>query len=85
MPTVTIYKTRFCPYCIAASRFLRKVKHVEVQEIDLSDDDAGLEDLERRTGRQTVPQIWIGERHVGGYDDLRALEARGELDLILKG
>ena len=80
---VRIYKTQACPYCIAASRFLREVKKVSIEEIDLTFDPDGRADLVARTGRRTVPQIWVGETHVGGYDDLRALDQRKGLDPIL--
>ena len=76
---VTIYTTQTCPYCVRAKRLLQK-KNVPYKEIDVSrDDDARLR-LMQTTGRRTVPQIFIGERHVGGSDDLHALEERGELD-----
>jgi glutaredoxin 3 len=80
---VRVYTTQTCPYCVQAKRLLRK-KSVPYQEIDVSrDDDARLR-LMQSTGRRTVPQIFIGERHVGGSDDLHALEARGELDRLLQ-
>lgn len=85
---VVIYKTERCPYCVAASRYLREIKKVadgDIAEIDLTGDhDARLE-LARVSGRRTVPQIWIGAVHVGGYDDLRALDAQGGLDRLLAG
>ncbi|RME23647.1 MAG: glutaredoxin [Deltaproteobacteria bacterium] len=83
---VVIYKTRRCPYCVAASRFLREVKGVadaDIDEIDLTGDHEARIELARRSGMRTVPQIWIGGTHVGGYDDLRALDGRGELDPLL--
>ena len=83
-PAVVLYKAGFCPYCSAALRFLREVKKVAVCEVDLTGDDAGRVELMRRAGgRRTVPQIWIGEAHVGGYDDMRALDARGELEPLI--
>ena len=78
-----IYTTRSCPYCVRAKRLLER-KKVAYQEIDVSWDDAEREKLIRSTGRRTVPQIFIGERHVGGSDDLHALEERGELDGLLQ-
>lgn len=82
---VKLYKAGRCPYCVAASRFLREVKKVEVTEIDLTGDDEGRMALVARAGGQrTVPQIWIGQTHVGGYDDLRALDAAGGLDPLLR-
>ena len=84
MSKVVLYKAGFCPYCIAATRFLREVKGVEVEEIDLTGDHEARIDLMRRAGgKRTVPQIWIGDSHIGGYDELRALDRRGELDPLL--
>jgi glutaredoxin 3 len=82
MKPVRIYTTRTCPYCVRAKRLLER-KKVAYQEIDVSWDDAERERLMQRTGRRTVPQIFIGDRHVGGSDDLHALEQRGELDGLL--
>jgi glutaredoxin 3 len=85
-PTITLYKAGFCPYCVAASRFLREVKGVELTEIDLTGDhDGRLALVKRAGGKRTVPQIWIGETHVGGYDELRALDRAGGLDPLLAG
>jgi len=84
MAQVVLYKAGFCPYCVAATRFLREVKGVEVTEIDLTGDLDGRRDLVARAGgKRTVPQIWIGEVHVGGYDELRALDRQGGLDSLL--
>jgi glutaredoxin 3 len=83
MVKAKIYSTEWCGYCRAAKRFL-ETKGIPFEEIDLTDDDAGRDDLARRTGRTTVPQIWIGETWVGGYDDLRALDARGGLTPLLE-
>ncbi|MBM4392108.1 MAG: glutaredoxin 3 [Deltaproteobacteria bacterium] len=77
MKTVTLYSTDWCPYCKAAKSFLAQ-KGVPYEEIDLTDDDAGREALvARANGRRTVPQMFVGEVHIGGYDDLRALDAKG--------
>jgi glutaredoxin 3 len=85
MPSVTIYTTAFCGFCHSAKRLLA-YKGVEFQEIDVSSDRVRRDDMVRRAGgRRTVPQIFIGERHVGGCDDLYALEAKGELDGLLAG
>ncbi len=81
---IVIYRTQTCPYCVSAARFLRDVKKVPFQEIDLTDDDEGRRDLSRRTGQRTVPQIFIGATHIGGYDDMRALDRAGGLDPLLK-
>jgi len=83
MRTVTIYSTEWCPYCVAAKRFLTE-KGVPWQEIDLTEDDAGRAALVERTGRRTVPQIYVGDDHVGGYDDLRALDSKGGLMPLLQ-
>jgi glutaredoxin 3 len=83
MSRVTIYTTEWCSYCNAAKRFLT-AKGVSYEEIDLTGDDEGRDALRARSGRTTVPQIWIGETHVGGYDDLRALDARGGLAPLLQ-
>ncbi len=83
---VVLYKAVPCPYCSAALRFLRERKGVldhQLLEIDLSGDGAARQALATASGQRTVPQIWIGGVHVGGYDDMRALDARGELDPLL--
>lgn len=84
MKTVTIYSTDWCPYCIAAKRFL-DAKGVPWKEIDLTGDDEGRAGLVERSGRRTVPQIYVEEVHVGGYDDLRALDSRGGLMPLVSG
>ena len=80
---VKIYTTETCPYCVRAKRLLEK-KNVPYEEIDVSWDDEQRMQLMQQTGRRTVPQIFIGEQHVGGSDDLYALEQRGELDRMLQ-
>jgi glutaredoxin 3 len=82
-PGVVIYKTQRCPYCVAASRYLREVKGVEPIEIDLTRDMDARMALKEKTGSRTVPQIFISGQHIGGYDDLRALERQGGLDPLL--
>ncbi len=82
MKKVRIYTTPVCPYCVRAKRLLQK-KGVGYEEIDVAGDDAAREQLAERTGLQTVPQIFIGEEHVGGSDDLHALEQAGKLDAML--
>jgi len=85
MPPVEIYTTRYCPYCHAAKALLKR-KGVLFQEIDLSGArDRRTEMIERANGRMTVPQIFIGDIHVGGCDDLHALEDDGKLDALLTG
>ena len=83
MPRIQVFKTQRCSYCVLAVRFLREVKGVEVEEVDLTGDWEARKELMARSGRRTVPQIYIGETHVGGYDDLRALDRSGGLDPLL--
>jgi glutaredoxin 3 len=85
MAPVTIYTTMFCPYCVAAKRLL-KTKGAAFTEIDVTLKPELREEMTARSGgRRTVPQIFIGPRHIGGSDDLHALEAKGELDVLLAG
>jgi len=84
MSQATIYTTTYCSYCQAAKSFF-KAKNISYEERDVTGDDAAREDLRTRNGRQTVPQIWIGETWVGGYDDLRALDRSGGLAPLLAG
>lgn len=83
-PDIVVYTTPVCPYCVRAKQLLAR-KGATYREIDVSRDDALRQDVMQRSGRRTVPQIWIGERHVGGFDDLYALDQRGELDALLAG
>lgn len=83
MPTVEIYTTPYCPYCIAAKELLGK-KGVTFQEIDVSGNrELRTQMTTRANGGTTVPQIFIGAAHVGGCDDLYALEEEGKLDPLL--
>jgi glutaredoxin 3 len=79
MPPVTIYTKDYCPYCHKAKALLTK-KGVAFAEHDVTADPDGFTAMMAKTGRRTVPQIFIGERHVGGCDDLHAADARGDLD-----
>jgi len=80
---VLIYSKAVCPYCVKAKQLL-KSKNIEFNEIDISGDQLMLEEmLLRSSGRKTVPQIFIDDFHVGGCDDLYALNEKGELDKIL--
>ncbi|HEY8520293.1 MAG TPA: glutaredoxin 3 [Gammaproteobacteria bacterium] len=81
-PAVVVYSSPFCGYCAAAKRLLTS-KGVEFTEVDVLADPERRAEMMQRSGRRTVPQIFIGERHIGGYDDLQALDARGELDPLL--
>lgn len=82
MPKVTIYTTQICPYCQMAKRLLAK-KGVAFDEIDVGQNPALRAEMEDKSGRHTVPQIWIGTTHVGGCDDLYALDGAGRLDPLL--
>jgi len=83
MTKITMYSTRVCPYCVMAERLLVS-KGVEITEKILVDvDSVRREEMMARTGRRTVPQIFIGETHVGGFDDLSALDKAGKLDPLL--
>lgn len=83
MPTVLMYSTGVCPYCVMAERLLlsKGVTHIEKIRVDL--DGAQRDVMMQKTGRRTVPQIYIGDVHVGGYDDLLALDRAGELSVLL--
>ncbi len=83
MAQVEIYTTRYCPYCVSAKALLTR-KEVTFVEIDVTGDlDGRSKMVERAHGRMTVPQIFIGAVHVGGFDDLYALERSGKLDPLL--
>jgi glutaredoxin 3 len=82
MALVTIYTRAFCPYCTRAVAMLRR-KGVEVREIDATGCSQRRQEMIQRSGRWTFPQIFVGDTHVGGCDDLHALEQRGGLDLLL--
>lgn len=85
MQRVEIYTTPWCPYCLAAKRLLTR-KGVDFTEYDVSGDPARRQEmLSRARGRHTVPQIFIGPTHVGGSDDLHALDHAGKLDPLLAG
>jgi glutaredoxin 3 len=79
---VQMYATSWCPYCERARRLLRG-KHVDFEEIDVEERPEAREEMTARSGRRTVPQIFIGERHVGGSDELYDLDAAGGLDPLL--
>lgn len=82
MQPVTIYTKSWCPYCAAAKELLA-AKGAAFTEIEITGNDAARSEMTRRSGRATVPQIFIGEQHVGGCDDLHALDSRGALDGML--
>ena len=83
MPSITIYTKDWCPYCSAAKDLLTG-KGVAFDEVNIMGDPAKRSEMVTRSGgRSTVPQIFIGDRHVGGCDDLYALDKRGQLDPLL--
>lgn len=84
MPAIQMYTTGFCPYCVRARRLLEQ-KGVTFEEIRIDHDRDQMRVMTERSKRYTVPQIFIGETHVGGYDDMARLDARGELDPLLAG
>jgi len=81
---VLIYSTGYCPYCVRAKSLLQR-KGVAFREVMVDQEPARRVEMERRSGRRTVPQIYIGDTHVGGSDDLAALERAGRLDALLAG
>lgn len=84
MPEVTIYTTIVCPYCAQAKRLLTH-KGVVYKEIDVTSDAALRHEMIQASGRRTVPQIFIGEQSIGGFEELYELEQSGELDGLLAG
>jgi glutaredoxin 3 len=83
-PSVTVYTSGWCPYCERAKGLLKQ-KNVVFGEINVEDDDKFREEMIARSNRRTVPQIFIGDRHVGGCDDLFELDRSGELDRLIQG
>ncbi|MDP3088332.1 MAG: glutaredoxin 3 [Methylotenera sp.] len=83
MPNITMYSTAVCPYCINAERLLVSKGVVEINKIRIDLQPEKRDEMMQRTGRRTVPQIYIDNRHIGGFDDLRALDLAGELDTLL--
>ena len=83
-PTVTLYVSDWCPYCMRARELLAK-KNVAFSEINVEDEPKFRQEMVARSNRQTVPQIFIGDKHVGGCDDLFELDRSGELDRLLQG
>ncbi|NCP39080.1 MAG: glutaredoxin 3 [Rhodoferax sp.] len=79
MPTVKMYTTAVCPYCIRAKQLLKARGVTQIEEIRIDEQPQERDEMMRITGRRTVPQIFIGDTHVGGCDDLIALDARGGL------
>lgn len=83
MPDIIIYTAKLCPYCTMAKRLLQR-KGATFREIDVDSQPGLRQEMMQKTGRRTVPQIYIGERHVGGFDDLHALDLNHELDALLE-
>ena len=83
MKPVRMYTAGYCPYCTQAKRLLAS-KGVTPEEVPVDRDPAIRQEMMERTGRRTVPQIYVGDTHVGGFDDLAALERAGRLDPLLK-
>ena len=84
MQAVTMYTTAVCPYCTRAKQLLKHRGVEQIEEIRIDTDTAQRQQMMERTGRRTVPQIFIGATHVGGFDDLAALDARGALMPLLQ-
>ena len=82
MPKIEIYSTAMCPYCVRAKMLLQN-KGMSWEEIRIDIDHDRMQEMLTRSQRRTVPQIFIDDFHVGGYDDMAALDARGELDALL--
>lgn len=84
MTGVSMYCTAVCPYCQLAEQLLRAKGVAAIEKIRVDLDPARRAEMMKRTGRRTVPQIYIGDRHIGGYDNLAALDAAGGLEPLLK-
>ena len=84
MPKVLMYSTAVCHYCVRAEQLLKSKGVTEIEKIRVDLEPEQREAMMARTGRRTVPQIYIGETHIGGFDDLAALDRAGGLDPLLK-
>ncbi len=80
-----MYATGVCPYCVMAEKLLRSRGVADIEKVRVDLEPAKRDEMIQRTGRRTVPQIYIGDRHVGGYDDLAALDGAGGLAPLLAG
>lgn len=85
MAKVVMYTTAVCPYCVNAERLLKSKGVTEIEKIRVDLDPERRVEMMQKSGRRTVPQIWIGDRHVGGFDDMHALDQAGQLDALLAG
>ncbi|MCF7521546.1 glutaredoxin 3 [Neisseria sp. ZJ106] len=83
MNPVTMYTGAFCPYCTMAKRLLAAAGVGEIQEIRVDQNPAAFDEMQQRSGQRSIPQIFIGDTHVGGFTDLYALQQRGELSVLL--
>jgi glutaredoxin 3 len=83
MAKVLMYSTGVCPFCLMAERLLKSKGVADIEKIRVDLEPARRDEMMQRTGRRTVPQIYVGARHVGGYDDLAALDRAGGLDPLL--
>lgn len=83
MAKVVMYSTGVCPYCVRAEQLLNRKGVADIEKIRVDLDPARRDEMMERTGRRTVPQIYIGDTHVGGFDDLAALDRAGRLDPLL--
>ncbi len=82
MANITMYTAGYCPFCRNAERLLLD-KGVEINRLDVEESPELRAEMMEKTGRRTIPQIYIGDQHIGGFDDLRALDLNGELDPLL--
>lgn len=83
MAKVVMYSTAVCPYCVRAERLLTSKGVAQIEKVRVDLDPVRRQEMMDKTGRRTVPQIWIGETHVGGCDELYALDRTGKLDPLL--
>lgn len=85
MARVLMYSTAVCPFCVRAEQLLRARGVTDIEKVRIDLEPQRRDEMMQKTGRRTVPQIFIGERHVGGCDDLYALDRTGELEPLLQG
>ncbi len=83
MAKIRMYATGVCPYCVRAEMLLKSKGIADIEKIRVDLDPGQRDEMVRKTGRRTVPQIYIGDTHVGGFDDLSALDRAGKLDGLL--
>ncbi|MBS1169926.1 MAG: grxC [Burkholderiaceae bacterium] len=85
MSRVLMYSTAVCPYCVRAEQLLKSKGVAQIEKIRIDRDEHLRAEMMQKTGRRTVPQIYIGDTHVGGFDDLSALDRAGKLEPLLQG